>query len=410
MGCKKIRIITLVCSAIISNIIAQDFQYKTTIDPVPEKSYYEIYITPAIAGLCKLDLQDLRIMDVSNKEIPYLIQKNIQTKINENYKPLPIIERKSYNRQSIYVIDRYGNSDKPIILKIINADIEKSLKFEGSNDKNEWFAVQFTQLNPYYLPGDSIKEATINLPLSNYRYLKCIVNDSTSGKIKLKSFGIQEYLTQKVDMASIPSPILKQQENDSIKCSIIEIQFNQPYLVNKLLFEIKSDWDFYREVSLEKYIDSPTGGHYTTISSSRFASYFNLNTIELDNTITQKLRLVIRNLDNPPLKISAVNAYQSPISIIVPLEPERRYIIFYGKASLAAPQYDLVHFEEKLKTTLPRARLGSVIKLPTLIVEKPKQNLNNYYIGISILLVALLLIFMTWKMLKEMKLKSQDQL
>ncbi len=389
-------------------IAAQNFSYKTSVDPVKLKSYYRIKLIPQVVGRCQFGLQDLRIKDERGNEVPYLLLKDVGSYQSENYRDFTIISTKSTQGATVYLIDRLdGKPNQQLILKISNADIEKSLSFEGSNNTTSWYAIQSIRLNPFYLGGDSVKEAIINLPTTNHRYLRCVVNDSTTGKIDIKGFGFKEIFKNGVNNFEMPQAAYSQIDIDSNKTTIIEIKYNQTFLINQLSVEIKEDWDFYREVNVEAWVGSIKDGRYIQLGQGRFASYFDKNIIQLQDVLTHKLRLTIYNKDSPPLKISGIKAYQKPTWIVAPLDSSKQYTLYYGDNTLAAPEYDLEYFEQKLKEDFPRARLGSTF----MIIQKEQQDkkdgeLNNYYIGTCIILVTGLLLFMTWKMLKEMKVRA----
>lgn len=87
------------------------FKYQTFTDSVVKDGFYQINLLPAIVAKCKPALDDMRLFDIGNKQVPYLIKNgetewatlnNLQ-KASKNYFTIPqpiITQRDSANKFS----------------------------------------------------------------------------------------------------------------------------------------------------------------------------------------------------------------------------------------------------------------------------------------------------------------------
>ena len=115
---------------------------------------------------------------------------------------------------------------------------------------------------------------------------------------------------------------------------------------------------------------------------------------------TNELLLVIKNGENPPLKIYSVKTSGIIPEIIAYLEKGKTYLLLGGDSLLNSPDYELRHFKDSIPAISPLLNIGPVEAIKT--VHKQVEG-NNSWLWPSIIVVGLVLGFLTFKLLREMK-------
>lgn len=111
----------------------------------------------------------------------------------------------------------------------------------------------------------------------------------------------------------------------------------------------------------------------------------------------------IINEDNPPVKITAVNAFQLNRILLAYFDPTVNYHLIFGNPLAPAPNYDLAFFQDSTASALEVGTgliTGNNIANPTTKTAGSNEKLILWIVIFSVL--ALLLI-LTLRMVKEMK-------
>lgn len=388
------------------NGFGQQFKYQAPLNQVNISGYYSIPISPQIAGRSYPNLRDLRLFDAYGQAVPYLIHRPVSSSSIDNYAAFQIINHSETTTKSAYTIDRKNlRNQSNIILRIANANVNKQIFVEGADNPNKWFAVQsvFT-INPSLLSGNEVREATIQLPVTQYRFLRLTILDSLTGRIRILGIGYHTANNKQVQPIALPSPTISIPTD---KTKPIKIHFDQPYPVYKITFDIVYNGYYYRECSL-KLPANKVGNRPEFVSYAAFASYFGSNEIQLTGENQQDFFLNIVNNDNPPLKIIAAYGWQKPVNIIANLEVGKSYMLHYGNDSLQEPNYDLGHFKDQLNVELPICLTGEPIakNIKSEVVKTPSFWSSKLFLWLGLgLIIAVLTIFST-KLLADMKTKN----
>jgi hypothetical protein len=119
------------------------------------------------------------------------------------------------------------------------------------------------------------------------------------------------------------------------------------------------------------------------------------------------LQIQLANGDNPPLQIDSVQAWQLNQFLITYLEAGKSFQLLFGDKQAREPDYDLKFFTDSaVKQVSEIKHLGILSNGLYKTKPEPKKENNTLFIWISIAAALVLLIFMSWKMLGEMKGKA----
>jgi hypothetical protein len=98
---------------------------------------------------------------------------------------------------------------------------------------------------------------------------------------------------------------------------------------------------------------------------------FDKQLIEVPGIITERVKVIIQNADNTPLKVDSITLKSSRQQVITRLPGAEKYLLLYGKKNGTAPDYDL----EEVFASMPLPELGNIQVGPEKrnIPEKPKS-------------------------------------
>jgi hypothetical protein len=398
----------VICFAATS--FAQDFKWQANVDTANgnAEQYYKIVLNPQITSRLKSDYSDVRIYDNGGNEVPYLLKTAQPVSLSNEYKNYDIIERSYKKGCCTYLIVQNAKKEKidNIILKIKNADANKKIKLSGSEDNKSWFIIKEDyNFNSIYSSTESVVEQMLAFPLSDYEYFRIDINDSLSNPINVMSAGYYVSRFKNAEFIDVPPPSITQRDSAKSKKSFVDISFDKPYYMDKILFEVKGPENFYRDAELLIMNPLDTTRQFNYFAGITLSSRTE-NSVESNRLLVKELRLIIYNEDNSPLKVSSVQAGEKKSYLVARLSSNGSYILKYSDVRLMAPSYDLRYYEDKIPADLHELNLASIINIENKaeMVEKFTPFFkSNWFIWGAILLVALLLGFMTVRMMREMK-------
>jgi hypothetical protein len=109
----------------------------------------------------------------------------------------------------------------------------------------------------------------------------------------------------------------------------------------------------------------------------------------------------VRNEDNPPLTVTAINAYQLYTYVIAWLEPSDRYSLVLGDSLATAPHYDLGAFSDSIGKAVLSLSPGPLHENGRPLPEGPASGKGKLILWSAIGIVLLVLLFLTLRMTKK---------
>jgi hypothetical protein len=386
----------------------QGFKWLAKVDTAGAEQYYRIILNSQITSRLRPDYGDIRIYNNAGNEVPYLLKTAQPVNLSNEFKNYEIIERSYKKGCCTYLVVRNVKKEKidNIILKIKNADASKKIKLSGSDDNKTWFIIKEDyNFNSIYSSTESVVEQMLAFPLSDYEYFRIDIDDSLSNPVNILSAGYYVSRFKNAEFIDIPLPSVKQRDSVKLKKSFIDISFDKPYYLDKILFEFSGSENFYRDAELMMLDPSDTTRQFGFFTGMTLSSRSE-NSIETSRLWVKDLMLVIHNEDNSPLKISSVQATEKKSFLIARLKSGDAYILKYSDDNLGVPAYDLRYYEDKIPASPPEINLSSIINIENKAEVKEKFTpffKNTWFIWGAIILVALLLGLMTVRMMREMK-------
>ncbi len=363
----------------------EGYTFKRQLNKVEKEGYYAISISPEVGGHCKSSLQEIRLFNIKESdttEVPYLFEWMGST-ITEASIPFELINDTYNEKCCSYETLKFPKKQtiNQIKLNVSDSNFDKSLKIEGSNDNKQWFTIkEHLRIVRFRNSNEDYSYTTLNFQNTEYSYFRIKFDDDGSQRISVTdAYAYENQLVQgKYDELIIQGK--KQIENKKDKTSEIIIDFPFSYLVNYITIKSKTKNDFYRNINvyrLEGTYKTPKGEieNWQMINSSIFSSMED-NVINCGNYNTKKLKIEIINYDNEPIEIGEVKAFSEQCRLVANLPVSDNIYLAYGKENGNPPNYDLVHFKDKIPKELSNVDYGDE-QVKIISIKQPEQLIKS---------------------------------
>lgn len=360
----------------------QSFTYQAKITGLKSDSLYKIPLGPDAKQFMTKDLHDLRIMDSSGHEVPYVILSEPLLKAKSDFVPYEIVSQTHFSSYTEIVIHN-SNKDKVsnIAFNINNSDAFKYCAIEGSEDGKQWYSVSALQeLTLLYNDDYTNQYKCIYFPLNNYKYFRLLVDDWFSQPLKINSAG---HFKNSVIAGKLYDVAFTKNSTEDAKHkkTIITLNFSNNQAINRLDFKIKEPRLFMRHAVVyakrERRIKDNVEHYNETLCEfdlkSDKALFFDIPQINEKEIIIE-----IENKDNPPLQIDSLFCKQLASYVICDLKANQNYVLKCGNTKLKVPEYDLINFVSQIPQLLPEAKLGSMEPIKQVVSQKPEVEKAFY--------------------------------
>lgn len=387
--------------------VAQQFNYVAPLPEADSSAFYKIKLSPEIKSKLKPGLADLRLYDQDKKEVPYVLKSDQEINYVSSFIPYPFLKKEILKDSVTQIIIRKDSSRiNNMSLMIRNAEVEKEMKLSGSFDTLQWFVVkEYHSIHSINNPLDVTAYLQIDFPATNYTYFKIDISDKHSAPVDVVKAGYFQTHSVAGNYSALNA---EWYVSDSAhrKMSFLTLQWPQVNDVDAIELKVKSPAHFLRKATLysmwyqggteytPKYMGSLT---LSSEASLRFA---------IEGVRTNKFLIEIHNGDDAPLKFDNVEAFQLNHYCIAQLEKNKKYEFRFTDAMTDFPSYDLRYFEKIIPADLKVIEPGHVLDVSVhkqSTVAKKNFFSDKRFIWAALSITVLLLGYVTYRMMKEMK-------
>lgn len=400
---KKITFIAL-SLFLTGSLYSQSYQWKSELEKNDSSGFYSIDIQPDIMSKLNSNFSDIRIRDEQEKEVPYFIKKEPFSVTKRVFKEYELKAKiKWRNGATVLVVE---NQEKDTInniqLQIKNFDVRKHLELAGSDDYENWYTIK----ENYLFRSADGKQTTsevksLNFPYTDYRYYRIIIYDWYSLPINVLKIGYYDTYQEEGKFKQLASPALSCFDSVETKQTYINVNFKETPYFDKLIFKVDKPTYFYRNARIcLKHTDKKGRVYYETLEYITLNSNSDLTFYQSDFKY-KEFYVVIDNEDNPPLENIKIEGYQLNRYLVAHLNSDNKYKLVFGNKKINnLPNYDIAHFKNSMPVAIPILTTGAI----ELIKYKLKKKITTSTLWIwgAIGLVALLLGYMSYKMITEM--------
>lgn len=388
----------------------QSYAYKRTIDSVTHKGWYALPLDADILARTEIDLRDIRIFELSNSdtvETPFLIEPLTAKSETVEIPFTPV--NKSYDANTFYVtLSQDGKKTvNTIRLDFAEENFDWTVKLEGSFDQKQWQIVKenvrITRINNAYV---NYSYTDLHFEPANFDFFRVSVNAGPQSKrLRFLSAVVSDIKDEPGRYGEIAVKEQSVKEKKKEKRTDVNILLDGRQRITRVFFDVVHEKDFYRTFRLYYLIDeitTPKGEHENWgLLTSGVLSSLEKPEYSFEPVKTKKLKLEVMNQNDRPLTFKTAAVSTALSQLVAELSPDNDYALVYGKSTDAAPQYDLVHFKERIPAEKRSAKLSREMSIyqPTERKAEP-WFLNTWWIWGAMIVVMLLLGYVSWKMIK----------
>lgn len=333
-------------------------QWSAPLAPVERDGYYTIVLSPEVVGRSREDLSDLRLLDSSGKEVAYLIEReptmyertwmrSYKLLRNERIKRTTIIEMEA---DSAAMVDE-------LLVRVRNARVSKRARITGSDDRADWYMIQDECLAVGEGDGETSVLRFVDLPLSDYRYYRIVLDDSMSAPVQVLDLGHSARARSEGQYTPIDGLEFSRTEDRST--TRIALHGGSPFSADRLVFDIRSDVPFRRQGRFTRHVRYTTRERKREVirTTEEQLGDFSLTRtsrgkVTAPGNITDTLFVLIENGNDQPLDITGIRAFQLERRVIAKLNAGGRYTITTADAKAHMPRYDIAHFRDSLPSSI----------------------------------------------------------
>lgn len=364
-------LITCSCLSLCANSFGQFKQYdfKRELSGLKfsnEINLYKIILPDEIFGKVTDNLADIRVYGVNaskdTTEVPYILRLD-SDKISKKDVAFDLINQSKNDKGYYFTFE--VPTDKPvnqIELEFAQQNFDWKLALEGSQNLLEWFSI----IDDYRILSiknnlTDFKFTKITFTSSQYHFFRLLVKSELKPELITAKLALDEVSNGNFRKYIINS--IKTEEEKKNRQTIINVDLQQSVPVSILNIYVNNKFAFYRPATIQFLADSfktEQGWiyNYNTLASGTLNS-IEQNEFQFRTTILRRLRIIIDNHDNEPLKIDSLNVIGYEHELIARFTEPGNYFLAYGNKQALKPDYDLERFSDEIPITLKRLELGN---------------------------------------------------
>ena len=405
------KALLLVLIGISTLSIAQSgrYSYKREITGITE-TWHKIHLPEELFGKVDRDVSDLRIYGINVNgdtiEAPYIlkIEKDQETIKEVRFN---LINESQKGGDYFFTLEIPDTTTiNEIDLDFQQKNLDWRISLAGSQNQHEWFDI----VRDYRIVAIQNDMTTyhftkVKLPSSSYQFYRLGIRSEV--KPVLNKVFIRQKEIIKGQMKDYSVQYFAQNEEPKTKQSILDLNLELMVPVFKLKLNIDNGYDYYRPITVQYLSDSfetEKGWkyRYTTLTTGTLTS-IEAQEFKFASTIVGKMRVIINNHDNEPLKITSCEVTGYAYVLIVRFSEKADYWLVYGDDKARKPNYDIAHFMDQVPEDLTLAHLGDEQLIDQEMPQKRSPLFENkaWLWGVLILIIGLLAYFSIKMMRKE---------
>ncbi len=380
------------------------YTWQAKVPAVEQSGFYNIALTPDV--LAYRFPQSIRLLRDS-VEVPFLYQEQSGGHDAAQFDTFHITEYTRLAGKSSTLVFHNSKADTLTHFEVLfkNAWIVKTMRISGSNDQQNWFGVTdafvFDPVSAVGSTSTTTLVKRIAIPSSDYTWYKLEINDSASAPLLIEKIGRYKTNSIAAEYVALPSPQISYAPRNKSHESPVLLQFDRPYRISKLSFNITTPSLYHRNAS----IATPNGDGMNKIQAFVISSD-QPSQVVLDVPGNYKqLYIVIEDRDNSPLQFGIVKAWQLSGYLTAYLERGYSYLLTGGDPTKEAPVYDLAYFRDSVPTNIPVIQPATTVIIPRkpLTATPPPLFKSKWWIWTALVAVITFLAFIVRRMLREMQ-------
>jgi Protein of unknown function (DUF3999) len=307
---------------------------------IPAKGLVRVNVPAATLDAAQPGLEDLRIVDSTGNQVPYLIERLLpdpESTIG------PTEFRSTIENGATRLVLKTGTSG-PIIgvnLETPATSFMKAADVEGSNDGTTWTKLAGGD-SLFQLPNGATK-LRVSFPEGAWQFLRITIDDLGSSPVPFTGAHLHKARTT-APAEAVALTIKSRDESPGATRLAVDLG-----AANLTLGSLRIDSNepvFTRAVDGIRERNIADAVIYRVNVNGKNEAQLE---IPLELQITRELLVLIRNEDSPPISIDAVRADRRVVRLTFFANQPGQYSLLSGNTQCAAPRYDLSALSGKLR-------------------------------------------------------------
>ncbi|HEY0978477.1 MAG TPA: DUF3999 family protein [Flavobacteriales bacterium] len=380
--------------------------------PAPERrGMHAIVLSPQLLGASRADLGDIRLLDSTGAEVPYVLRAAAHSFATSTFVPYTLLRNEVLDKRTEVEIespvDRHVDE---LQIRVGPADVTKRVRVTGSDDREHWFMVKDDQVLSQGSRGEPPYQVlSLSVPRTGYRYLLITLNDSLTPPMRVADVG--RYADEVVPARYRDAGPLQFIQQDSSGRTFLRVRGPFALQLDRLTFRVGDAGGFHRNGEVVAWntvahrekrrqrmrLEREVVGTFTMASDR--APVIALQ----EGTRLDTFDLVVDNGDDRPLTFTSLEGGVLEHLLVADLYPGMRYTITTGDALRPAPHYDLVHFETAAPAPADTLITGGLIAVPGRAAVAPGLDPGRWWMWAVIIALMAGMGWMAVRMLRDQR-------
>jgi|GEM_PF-970333 len=397
---------------------AQEYSVSANVENVKESGFYRIRLPADLRAKLDPGLGDLRLSDNGKYFVPYIIGGADKHDSATYFLPFQVEAQKTDtagNTEILITLHRHVLYNDRLTLELSDAAVRRKVSVAGSYDRKQWFAIAEDMplnLSPGAAPGIAL--STLRFPVSVYPHLRLTVYNDRKAPLRVIGAGIFTGQADYRNLSVVAHHRAAFFQNDSSDGnSYIRFRQQDRYPVDGIWMHWEGASHFERQAVIYALNGNPgkqTDPSFDFVLDSRTMErkgYDAAGQIDLPATFSAKeLLLIIRNGDNPPLKLRDMSLLHKPVYLFAWLDANKSYRILGGSKDWRHPVYDLEQFRDSVLRTTREAFVGPVSL--TAQTQRTKDTSDRRIMLWTVIAATIAVIgYLAWNLVREMGEKKE---
>ena len=366
---------------------ARRWEFRKEIVPVKDArgNYARVTLDSQVYHKSKRDLADLRVVDGSGREVPYVLgtggavapdKREYTARIFNNS-----VVKGKYNSFDLD-LGKPGNLNSSLDIQTPSVNFLRRVEIQGSDKGVEWATLRDDGHIFDFSHDKPARRTSVTYPENTYRYLRVKIWNYKEKPVQVEGAVIHWSGPGFKQEALRYEGKGTQSQNAEEKSTDIIVDRGRPGVPTRRVVIVSPDVNYRRQVEIDSSDDGKGWRNLGQDSIFRYdtPTFRGKETAVCYGEDTSRyIRIRILDYDNPPITVSRVKLYGVERRLFFPRKSGGRYSVYYGNPYANAPAYDI---RETLKYVPAAAYVAQSLgneKKNTLFREffTPKTWLND---------------------------------
>ncbi len=374
-----------------------------------EAQFVRLTLTPQILAEAQADWSDLRVVDDSGSERPY-VSRSLGDIVEETHHELGIIDQGVVPERYQQVVCDLGEAERlsnEIRLETPDRDFHYQVQIFGSPQGTEWLLLR-ERAYLFHHQDPVASNYRVSFPETSYRFLKLVLWLEGGRPLRISAIHAVRVVRRDLPAEVREARILEITQDPDRRTTDVGLDLllrNQHF--NRARVEVTTD-NFSRWAEIA-YQDGQQ--RWVRAGASSIYRFTGEDTLEeqllvpLSDFNAKRGRLRIWNEDNPPLQVTRV-FFERPTQVLIfRPEPGRSYRLLVGNQEASRPRYDLDLAVRRLDVLeLPQLGLEPLAANPGYrpsVPDLPWTERNPTLLWVGLAAGGLLLLWLLRKTLRD---------